>query len=275
MPYAYTNKRNVHTRRGPWIGLIALFVFAMASPGCSDTHDKAESSMASSTDWSDQLDRIAASGNPIYSYEFIGAPPESNTRLSFDIHDTSADDACQRYSGADDALGGDFWFIDVELSADKAGTYEIVYDSNNMSRSGGMQAIVEILHRQSGTYTERYRALDGTVTVRSAPTPSESKTGANLEATIDAGFPTHAITQTSCSGGANVNGGTIVSFCSCRDSNGATFDCDLPPGQSNGTCCYDMNSPRRRLQMTIGASPCSAMCRVVPGIPNYCVLLLR
>ncbi|MCL2776966.1 MAG: hypothetical protein FWD73_03105 [Polyangiaceae bacterium] len=268
----YTKKRNVHTWRGRWISLIVFSAIAIASRGCSNAHDNAKSNIESSTDWSDQLDQLASSGSQIYSYEFIDAPPEGNTRLTFDIHDTSADAACQRYSGSEDALADDFWFFGVELSSDEVGTYEVV---SGMSRSGGMQAVVEILHRKNGTYVERYRALDGTVTVSSAPTPSESKAGAKLEATIDAGFPSHAVTQTSCSGGASADGGTIVSFCSCRDSNGTTFDCDLPSGQAYGACCYDMNSPRRRLQMTIDASPCATMCRVVPGIPNYCVLLLR
>lgn len=223
----------------------------------------------SAVGWQSALSRLQQSGGQIYSFLFNDSSGKYSVR--FDTHLTDASSACARYTGSTEVLVGDFWYLQTDLTGADPGLYPIVYDELDM-RSGKPAALVTLLHRQDGTFVNRYSAVTGTVALTSSATLDSFRQGEALIASVSAQFPDHGVESVHCMGGQAAGSSVVTMSCQCIDDNRVESTCDVLGGRS--ACCQDLTSKRIDVQIGVTAAPCRSMCRHVVGAPDYCSTLL-
>lgn len=241
---------------------IAMTVLVMTS-SCTGNVDTSGS--RPSSPWENALTSLETTSSGVYSFRF-DAPQPAEPYFRLGVHGTSATAACGRYDGS--IVGSaDFWFLDVAIFDLRIGPHGIVLASPRGAASP--TANVTLLHRSNNAYADSYDALGGTVTVDSAPSPQEFKSGSRLTGSIDADFPMHAFEEVVCHGGISATpDATMQEECTCRDDHDQRTTCVPAPGMTR--CCYDYASARIRIHVRFSALTCSAMCKYAIGLPDYC-----
>jgi hypothetical protein len=241
----------------------AVLVTSVQLVSCSESGTS--SSMVASS-WRDQLLALARGNVGVYSYRFVGPPPEG-AFFRVGLHAESTADACSRYAGTGPA-SRDFWFLALDVNDLGPGPHQISLDRRHDAPLA--TANVALLHRQDDVYAEQFDALWGTVSIDAAPSLADSKRGSKLVGSMDVSFPLHALRKVECFGGVAANSDAApTGGCVCADDRGRRTTCTLSPMALD--CCHDFESERVEVHVPIQARPCPQMCAVAVGLPAYCL----
>jgi hypothetical protein len=237
-------------------GIAAGLVSCVCAGGCSPG-DRPPQSLSRDA----AIAQLSASGNAMYSFRLTGPYP-GGAYGHFVIVTSAPAVACGRYAGPD--VTDDYWFVDIELGDVVKGVY--VAATNSVTGTKSMAANVSILHRTSGTYAANFPATSGTVTL-AADLASSGTSSPDVD--IDIRFPTEALQQLGCEGWTAKDGSRGVTSCECVSAAGTMSTC-VPDSGLDDYCCTGEGDHPISFVTHFAAVPCSAMCRVTAGSPDYC-----
>ena len=228
--------------------LIALLVSGSLLMACSDHRSTARDS-----EWQSVLARFEHA-TALFSLAYSGAPPEG-TELRVALHEEGASAACNAYQAESQSDLPDFWFMALTLNHPDRGEYLI--DPDYPAPGSKQQASVRLSHVVDGKKVSSYYASNGSVTLSDSPRDvAEWQSGANLEGSLDVGFPSLAIHQVECRGERNLQTGEGSYECTCADDAGNLSTCATGDGHD---CCVS-RGPLLALHADLQASQCPWMC---------------
>lgn len=224
--------------------------------------------------WLDHLNDLSMDvTHPLYSYHFVDAPPDG-ARYYFAIFSRAETKACAHFSGGGmiGGTGGDFWLLEAELGGGVAGNYAVAFP--NYIDDGSLAATVRLSHVAEHALVESYRAVGGQITVESAPSLADAKTGKQLAGRIEVDFEKDPVRVVNCQGGASVGGGNTESTCTCAKTDATSFSCRVLPDGFQSSCCHAQGAPTMHVSSPFVAEHCTGMCTVLAGLPSYCNALM-
>jgi hypothetical protein len=201
------------------------------------------------------LDAIG-NGSAIYGFGYT-SPPPAGERLLLSLHHTDTRAACARYrSGAD---GSDFWYVKLEASQARSGTYSI-----GKTAEMPASATVKLIDVVAGEKQATFRATEGTLAITAPEQPFTSE----VTFEVAASFPTRQSAVGTCNATGTAQG-VVHSDCTCDFNDGSSSTCESANGDD---CCLDATGGRLgSLSLRMSAEFCPWMCVVSsPELAQFC-----